>query len=381
MKIRFHFLFIALAFLAGFHRSFAQGTQFTYQGQLANNGLPANGSYDLAFSLFSASNGAGQVGGTVTNSAVTVSNGLFNATLDFGAGAFPGANRWLEIGVRTNGGGAFTTLTPRQPLTATPYAIAAGNVTGSLPASQLTGTVTLAQLPAAVVTNGGNITGTFSGNAAGLTNLNGANLTGTVADDRLSANVARLNVPNTATTATGLPVVSFGFIVNATVSSGGSGYLTPPTVTVNAAGGSGAVIGAQISGGAVISLTVSNAGSGYPTNTTLTIAPPPSNAYQVFSSLNIFNGVNQFTNPANQFTGAFIGNGAGLTNLNGANLLAGSVMAASLASNSITAGQLAAGAAATNLAASGLSGVASGGLLLSQTENAALLNAGYVKIG
>jgi len=61
----------------------AQGTAFTYQGQLANNGLLANGSYDLTFSLFSASNGVGQVGGTLTNSAVAVSNGLFTATLDF----------------------------------------------------------------------------------------------------------------------------------------------------------------------------------------------------------------------------------------------------------------------------------------------------------
>jgi len=55
-----------------------------------------------------------------------VSNGLFTVTLDFGAN-FPGANRWLEIGVRTNGGGAYTTLSPRQALTATPYAIMAGN--------------------------------------------------------------------------------------------------------------------------------------------------------------------------------------------------------------------------------------------------------------
>ena len=113
MKIKsLRLIAFAAALLAAVSSALAQGTAFTYQGRLNDGAAPANGSYDLAFSLFSASNGAGQVGGTVTNSAVTVRNGLFNATLDFGAN-FTGADRWLEIGVRTNGGGAFATLTPR----------------------------------------------------------------------------------------------------------------------------------------------------------------------------------------------------------------------------------------------------------------------------
>ena len=103
----------------------AQGTAFTYQGRLNSSGNPASGTYDLTFALFSVSSGAGQVGVTLTNTPVAVSNGLFTVTLDFGAN-FPGASRWLEIGVRTNGGGAFTTLVPRQALTATPFAITAG---------------------------------------------------------------------------------------------------------------------------------------------------------------------------------------------------------------------------------------------------------------
>ncbi|HNI61280.1 MAG TPA: hypothetical protein PKW11_15155, partial [Pseudomonadota bacterium] len=39
-----------------------------------------------------------------THNNVAVTNGLFTVTLDFG-NQFPGADRWLEIGVRTNGGG------------------------------------------------------------------------------------------------------------------------------------------------------------------------------------------------------------------------------------------------------------------------------------
>src|ERR1039458_6986754 len=103
----------------------AQGTAFTYQGRLNSSGSPVNGSYDLTFALFSVSSGAGQVGNTVTNTATLVSNGLFTATVDFGAN-FPGAARWLEIAMRTNGGTSFATLIPRQPLTATPYAVTAG---------------------------------------------------------------------------------------------------------------------------------------------------------------------------------------------------------------------------------------------------------------
>src|SRR2546423_3011727 len=102
----------------------AQGPAFTYQGRLADTGSPANGDYDLKFSLFDDPSAGNQVGDSLTNSPTSVSNGLFTVTLDFGAGWFTGDPRWLEIGVTTNGsGGDFTALTPRQALTPTPYAI------------------------------------------------------------------------------------------------------------------------------------------------------------------------------------------------------------------------------------------------------------------
>jgi trimeric autotransporter adhesin len=106
----------------------AQSTAFIYQGQLNVGGKPADGSYDLRFALFDAASGGAAQGAAVTNSAAVLSNGLFNATLDFGANVFTNrAGLWLEIGARTSGTGAFTTLTPRQPLTAVPYAIQALN--------------------------------------------------------------------------------------------------------------------------------------------------------------------------------------------------------------------------------------------------------------
>ncbi len=101
------------------------GTAFTYQGRLLDGGKPANGPFDFRFRLFDAASGGSQVGTTVTLNDVQVTNGLFTVALDFGAGAFKGDARWLEIAVRPgNSTGAYTTLSPRQPLRPAPYALA-----------------------------------------------------------------------------------------------------------------------------------------------------------------------------------------------------------------------------------------------------------------
>jgi len=165
---------MGVAFITTLH---AQSSAFTYQGQLADNGSPANGFYDLTFSVWTNSAGPAQVGDTITNLAVPVSDGLFTVTLDFGPGVFDGSERWLEIGVATNGGGVFPSLSARQPITSTPYAIKAGSVD----ASAISGTLPLAQLPATVVTNEAsnvNLSGSFSGDAGGLTNLDSSRLIG-----------------------------------------------------------------------------------------------------------------------------------------------------------------------------------------------------------
>ena len=151
----------------------AQGTAFTYQGRLTDNGAAANGTHDFTFTLYAAVSGGATMGVSNVVNDLAVSNGLFTAMLDFGAAAFPGADRWLEIATRpgTNTG-AYTTLSPRQPITSTPYAIRAAHLTGTLPVSQL---------PAGVVTNNGSgvtLSGSFTGNGAGVTNVNAATLGG-----------------------------------------------------------------------------------------------------------------------------------------------------------------------------------------------------------
>jgi len=127
----------------------AQGTAFMYQGQLNAGGTPANGLYDFEFSLFNAAQGGTQIGGTLTNTAVGVTNGLFNLTLDFGD-VFTGNDAWLAMSVCSNGVDSFTPLTPLQELFPTPYAIfanTASNVLGAVPASQLSGLISPGQLP------------------------------------------------------------------------------------------------------------------------------------------------------------------------------------------------------------------------------------------
>ena len=86
----------------------AQGTAFSYQGWLLDNGNPTDGTYDLSFAVFDASSGGNQVGATLTSPGTLVNNGLFIATLDFGTGIFTGATRWLEIGVRPSGDGGLS---------------------------------------------------------------------------------------------------------------------------------------------------------------------------------------------------------------------------------------------------------------------------------
>lgn len=62
----------------------AQTTAFAYQGQLSDGGSAATGIYDMRFAIYDAGTNGNQVSGVRTNSATSVSNGLFTVALDFG---------------------------------------------------------------------------------------------------------------------------------------------------------------------------------------------------------------------------------------------------------------------------------------------------------
>jgi hypothetical protein len=108
------------------------GGAFTYQGRLSDGTNAANGLYDFRFTIHDAPAGGYVLAGPLTNSAASVSNGLFTVALDFGASVFNGDARWLEVGVRASGSAAtFTMLAPRQALTSVPYALKALSVGGA----------------------------------------------------------------------------------------------------------------------------------------------------------------------------------------------------------------------------------------------------------
>jgi len=102
-----------------------QSSAITYQGRLTFNGQPATTTYDFECRLFDAATGGNQVGPLITPGSIEADDqGVFTMTLDFGALAFDGSERWLQLGVRESGGGpAFTPLSPRQKIEAAPYAL------------------------------------------------------------------------------------------------------------------------------------------------------------------------------------------------------------------------------------------------------------------
>ncbi len=157
----------------------AQGTAFNFQGRLMDNGVAANGVYDFVFTVHDALAGGNALGVPVPINALAVSAGQFVAPLDFGAGVFSGAARWLEIRMRLNGAQTFTTLAPRQSLLPTPYAIfansAGGVASGTVTANQLN-TVGPAPTPGQFLSyDGGNLAWTAPGVAAGnIWSLNGS---------------------------------------------------------------------------------------------------------------------------------------------------------------------------------------------------------------
>ena len=145
--------------------SVAQTTAFTYQGKLADNGASANGLYDFTMTLWDAAANGTPIGSTSILLNTPVVDGVFTVTLDFGAGAFNGANRFLEISVKPSGNPLMvpTLLSPRQQVMSTPYAIKS---LGSMSADSLSvacvNCITSSQIASV---NGSAIVGSVNGSA------------------------------------------------------------------------------------------------------------------------------------------------------------------------------------------------------------------------
>ena len=220
----------------------AQSTEFTYQGQLQNASALANGVFDFEFALFGSAFGGGQLGSTQTRSGVNVANGIFSVSLDFGS-QFDGSTRFLEIRVRQSGGGAFTTLSPRQSIASSPYAVR------SLDAQNAVNSQTAANAANAAnavnATTAGNFTGPLAGDVTGAQG---------------STTVARLRGTNVAATApTNGQVLKFN--------SGANQWQPAPDDTGTGGGGTitGVTAGTGLTGGGVagnVSVAIANSGVG-----------------------------------------------------------------------------------------------------------------------
>lgn len=110
----------------------APSTAFTYQGFLRVQGAPANGTYDLSFTLYDVATAGTPLDDPFVVENVTISDGLFTVEIDFGLNPFNGQRRWIEIGVRPGDStDPFTILDPRIELTPVPYALFAHKVADS----------------------------------------------------------------------------------------------------------------------------------------------------------------------------------------------------------------------------------------------------------
>ncbi|QYK47127.1 MAG: tail fiber domain-containing protein [Phycisphaeraceae bacterium] len=165
------------------------GNGFTYQGELRNAGIVANGTYDLRFRLYDALASGAQVGPSLCVDNVPIADGKFTVELDFGT-VFAGSTRYLEIDVRQDtglgcgSGTGFVTLAPRQRIATTPYAAYALTA-----ASATTATSAASATTALSAGNSTNLNGqpaSFYTNATNLT-------AGTLPDTRLSSNVTTLS--------------------------------------------------------------------------------------------------------------------------------------------------------------------------------------------
>ncbi len=135
----------------------------TFQGRLSSVGTPVNGPTEMRFTFFDALTNGAALGCTQLfegSNAVQVANGLFVAQLRW-TPAYRASGAWVEIAARAPGS-EYVTLNERLPLGATPWALSARTAQTAVTAETLQG---------------------YEASEF---------LSGSVSDDRISTNIARL---------------------------------------------------------------------------------------------------------------------------------------------------------------------------------------------
>jgi len=268
----------------------------TYTTYWSNDGTSVNGSEPSAAVNVTVNSGLFVVvlGDTTLQNMAAISASLFNQP-NFQL------RIWFSDGVNN-----FAALNPAQNLTPTPYADYAANAgtagsANSVSAANIVGTIPATQLPASVITNGAsgvNITGTFSGNGAGVTNVNLSTLNGhgllswgnfTLAsapgvgsnpfsvvaadvngDGKVDLISANYNSAGTLTVLTNNGSGGFGFNASLTVGS------APASVVAADVNGDGKLdlISAN-SGASTLTVLTNNGSGGFGSNATLNVGSEP----------------------------------------------------------------------------------------------------------
>lgn len=188
---------------------FAQTTAFTYQGKLNDGASSANGTYQMEFELYDDANAGTQVGSTVTNNNVSVTNGIFNVQLDFGSNAFTGGARYISFKVKKAAEPTFTTLTPRQLITSAPYAIRSLNAS--------------------------NVETTTAGNSV-INAINDGATNVTINENRLPSNIVRLT-PSVSQSASSTTVSDAAVNIAGNQDNGGGSFTNLSRFRFNVDGG------------------------------------------------------------------------------------------------------------------------------------------------
>jgi hypothetical protein len=168
-------------------------SSFNYQGYIERNGVPVTATCDFEFRLYDDLAAGAQIGSPLAKNAVPVSGGIFNVQLNFGAAAFAGEDRYLAVAVRCPSGiTSYDALTPRQPITPVPYAIAlyglrtdqnstSPNIIGGFNANTVTAGVVGATIsgggfggePNSIISSYGTVSGGSDNQAGNISSISG----------------------------------------------------------------------------------------------------------------------------------------------------------------------------------------------------------------
>lgn len=121
---------IFIALLTHIPTAHAQSNEFIYQGKLETNGVALTTTADFRARLFNAPTAGAAVGSVAEFPGVPVNRGVFTLAIPIPPNAFTDGRRlWLEIETRSpTATGAFTTLSPRTPISPTPQALSLAGV-------------------------------------------------------------------------------------------------------------------------------------------------------------------------------------------------------------------------------------------------------------